>query len=286
VPLVPLSLCRIAIYLVTWLIWFCDPRGRRIVAANLAPAIGCRAHGPLRRAVRRSYVSFGFSIVESLHLHQIPAKTLHPPEFTITDPWGLLRDPPIRGPRILATLHANFELAPALLHQRGELETLHAVSLSHGDPIIDGLFDRYRAAAGVRSLLLDQAPLASLRALHKGAVVGIVGDRDYTGGGGFVKICGQRLCIPVGPAALAVQTGAIVVPSFLARRGHSRYQFFAGRPLQADPNLPKREEIQRICRRLAIWYERCLIAAPSQWVAFHPVWGRASKDLGASPTWV
>lgn len=286
IPLVPLWLCRFMAYLGALLWWFLDHRGRRVVGANLAPLIPCRAHGTLRRAVRRSFLCFAYSLTEGLHLHRLPPTMLTAPGFRLTDPWGSLSRPPMRGPAIMVTLHANWELAPALLHQRGELELLHALSLTHGDEQIDALYDRYRAAAGVRSLWLDEAPLASLRALGAGSILGIVGDRDYTGNGVPVRVCGQCMRIPIGPAALAVQTGAPIRPSFTARRSMGRFHMLFGRPITADRDQPKRAEIRRICDELARWYERCLIAAPAQWVAFHPVWDQRSKGPGPPPTWV
>lgn len=286
VPLVPLRLCHLAAYLIAVVAWFVDHRGRRTVGANLAPLIASRSHGPLRRAVRRSYICFAFSMAEGLHLHRLPPRLLRAPGLRITDPWGVLAQPPLRGPAIMVTLHVNWELSPALLHQRGELEQLHALSLSHGDELIDALYDRYREAAGVRSLWLDRAPLASLRALGRDAVLGIVGDRDYSSNGVAVRVCGRELRIPVGPAALAVQSGAPVRPTVLMRRGTSGFHMLLGRPIVARHDAPKRREIARICDELAMWYERCLRAAPAQWVAFHPVWGGGAGVPGSPPTWV
>lgn len=286
VPLIPLQACRFMAWVGATVFWFLDARGRRVVAANLAPLIASRAHEPLRRAVRRSYICFTLSLAEGLHLHRLPPAMLTLPGYRCTDPWKVLADPPLRGPRIMVTLHMNWELAPALLHQRGELALLHALSLTHHDEEIDALYERYRAAAGVRSLWLDRAPLASLRALGEGAVLGIVGDRDYTGKGIAVRVCDRPLRIPVGPAALAVQTGAPIQPAMLARRGLGRFHMLLGRPIHARTDRPKRDEIRRISDELAHWFERCLRAAPSQWVAFHPVWPPDTAAPGSPPTWV
>ena len=284
-PLVPLFLARCIGYGIGLAFWFFDARGRRIVAANLAPLMPQASASSLRRSVRRSYILFSFSIIENLHVHQPPKNILRPPGLRIDDPWGTWRHGPMQGPMITVTHHANWELSASLAHHRGHLECLHAISLSHGDPEIDKLFDRYRAQAGVVALRLETAPLASLRALNQGAVVGIVGDRDYTHHGLLVTVCGKALRIPVCTASAAGPTGAPIVPTWLARSGWTRFRHFAGRPLRADPNLPKREEIKRLCHSLAHWFERVLRAAPSQWVAFHPVWDEP-KGLGAPPCWV
>lgn len=285
VPLLPMLPTRFLVYLAAHLAWLCDARARRIVAGNLAPLMpGCRGES-LRRTVRRNMVLFGWTLIEHCTLHRIDARAGRPPNLSIHDPWRILADPPLAGPAILVCPHANFARAPALLHRMGILERLYAISLSHGDPAIDALFDRVRAAAGIDSLLVDRAPLASLRHLHDGHLVGIVGDRDYSGSGIRVAACGRHIRIPIGPAALAVQTGARILPTFLARRGTARFHLFCGRPIHPRPGVRKADQVRTITRELASWYIRCLRHAPSQWICFHPVWESTGggKGLGATP---
>ncbi|MDA3961765.1 MAG: lysophospholipid acyltransferase family protein [Planctomycetota bacterium] len=286
VPLVPMQISRIIAYFIALVGWACDHRGRRVVAANLAPLIPGTKPQALRRAVRRSYVAFSWMCVENLNLHRLPVSMCRAPFFQICDPWHSLAKPPLAGPAILVCPHVNFELAPAYLNRLNKMERLHAISLTHDDPEIDQLFDRVRATMGVQSLLVDEAPLASLRHLHDGHLIGIVGDRDYTGSGLSVPVGRRHIRIPVGPAALSVQTGAPIIPTFMARHGHTRFRFYLGKPIRPDTTLAKRYQVQGLTEQLTAWYTRCLRAAPCQWVAFHPVWEEGVKGLGAPPCWV
>jgi KDO2-lipid IV(A) lauroyltransferase len=51
-----------------------------------------------------------------------------------------------------------------------------------------------------------------IRACRAGALVALLADRDLTNGGIEVDFCGQRARMAVGPAALAVNTGAALYP--------------------------------------------------------------------------
>jgi len=53
------------------------------------------------------------------------------------------------------------------------------------------------------------------RACRSGALVALLADRDLTNGGIEVDFCGQRARMAIGPAALAVNTGAALYPCTL-----------------------------------------------------------------------
>ncbi|MHC5068711.1 MAG: hypothetical protein ACYTF0_09000, partial [Planctomycetota bacterium] len=135
-PLLPLRLTQWGSYLTSWVAWWQDARGRAVVADNLAPLVANRRRR--QHLVRLNFRNFCLSCAENLHLHQLPKRMLD--RFAIIDPWQHRTNGMLRGPAILCTVHANFELAPALLHQSGAIDHIHTISLSHGDPVIDQLF--------------------------------------------------------------------------------------------------------------------------------------------------
>ena len=143
------------------------------------------------------------------------------------------------------------------------------VSRSNLHSEVDDLFDRMRAGHGASSLLLDKAPLASLRALRNGEILGIVADRDYTGNGLAMDLAGRKMPIPVGPAALSVQTGAPIIPMLLARRGTSAFSLIVAKPIKADNLTNKTAQMPDLLSQLAKTMDRFIHAVPSQWMAFH-----------------
>ncbi len=178
---------------------------------------------------------------------------------------------------MLVTVHCNWELIAAICDLLGWTTAIDVVALSSGDPVIDGIFAGLRRSSRAESLALDRAPLGSLRALKAGRILGLVADRDYTGHGMRLSFAGETMSVPLGPAALAVQTGAPIIPLFLARRGFTRFHLQVGRPLRADLAAPKQREVERLMHELVATMTRFIATAPAQWVSFHDGWKDASR---------
>lgn len=268
----PLWLSRTLAYFVAATCWLVDARGRKVVQRNLAHFIPACCPEAQRRAARRSFISFALNVCEGFAMGGMDRTLFLPPHVEVVDPWGVFALRPRTQPTIFATVHCNWELAIAVYHHLQLISGCAVVTLSHDDPALDALFDQIRGRFNCRTLLLDRAPLASLRTLKDGQHLCLVGERDYTGNGLPVVFGGQRLRMPVGSAALAVQTGAPVVPCLLGRRSPTRFVLLVGKPLLADPTRPKGVQVGELSQRLADIYTRFISAAPGQWIAFHDAW--------------
>ncbi len=247
----PMRFTRMVAILVGTLAWMLDERGRRVVSRNYAHLIPARCTEAHARAVRASYRNFAIALSEGLRLGRLPEAYLGGDRLSLIDPWRVFAHRPIPGPAILVTVHSNWELMLAAASRLRLIEQVEAITLSQGDATIDHLFDRKRAAVGCRSLLLDRAPLAALRALKGDRVLGILADRDYTGGGVVVRFAGAPMALPAGPAALSVQTGAPIIPMFLARNGPGRFMLLVAKPITSRPGAAKTAEVRALTERLA-----------------------------------
>src|SRR4029077_17321287 len=69
-------------------------------------------------------------------------------------------------------------------------------------------FERSRGAVGLRIVGLREARRELLAALRRGEPVGLVGDRDVTGGGIPIVLFGSPAPLPIGPGLLAIESGA------------------------------------------------------------------------------
>ena len=142
-------------------------------------------------------------------------------------------------------------------------------------------FTRTRGAAGIRIVGLREARRELLAALREGISVGLVGDRDLTGGGLPVKLFGATANLPLGPAMLAVESGAPLYVVGVRRTGVGRY---VGR-LDAVPVPPggsRRDRVTAAMAGLAAAFERVVAAAPEQWWAvFFPIW--PDLEAGRAP---
>ncbi len=270
----PMQATCLLAYGVGTLFWAFDPAGRRVVARNLGHFIPRACVEARQRAVLASYRLFALALSEGMRLGRLPERYLGRERLRLVDPWKVFETRPLVGPAILVTVHANWELMLAATQRLKLIEQVEAITLRQGDPVIDHLLDRKRSLAGCRSLLLDRAPLAALRALKAGRILGVLADRNYSGAGLMVSFAGEQVALPAGPAALAIQTGAPIVPMFLARQGHRRFVLLVGRPLRPDPRLAKPDHIRELTERLDGAMARFIAAAPAQWVAFHDAWER------------
>lgn len=141
-----------------------------------------------------------------------------------------------------------------------------------GDPPLQRFFARSRTAVGVRLVGLESARHELRSALERGEPVGLVGDRDIAGGGHLTPFFGHPAPLPVGPALLAIETGAPVYVASVRRTGIGRY---AGRlarlGVPAEGSL--RERATATLEAEAAEFERLIAMAPEQWWgAFFPIW--------------
>jgi KDO2-lipid IV(A) lauroyltransferase len=253
-------------------LWLGDAKGRRTVARNLAHFIPRACPDALARTTWRSYTTFCRNVYDTLRLDRLKPRDVAGERLVVVDPWGVFRHTPLTGPAILAIAHCHWELTPAVLDRRGLTNGLDALALRSTDPWIDAVFERMRGAVKVRSLWLGGAPLAALRALKSGKIVLMAADRDYSRSGLEVVFGGQSLCVPRGPAALAVQSGAPIIPLMLARPDPTRLMLVVGKPIRPHLHAPRNAQVADLTRILATELERFIAAAPGQWIAFHDAW--------------
>ena len=140
------------------------------------------------------------------------------------------------------------------------------------DPGMQAYFERTRGRSGVRLVTLREARRALLQALRDGIPVGIVGDRDLTGGGTTIPLFGAPATLPMGPAMLAVESG---VPTYAltvrrASRGHYRGRVL---PVEVPVDGTRRERVMATMHHLAAAFEELIADATDQWWAvFFPIW--------------
>jgi lauroyl/myristoyl acyltransferase len=148
------------------------------------------------------------------------------------------------------------------------------------DPGLQAYFERTRGVAGIRLVGLREARRALLDALRGGIPVGLVGDRDLTGGGIPIPLFGAPAVLPMGPAMLAVESGVPVYGMTVRRAGDSTYR---GRliPIAVPADGSRRERVTTTMTHLAAAFEDLIADAPDQWWAvFFPIW----PDLEAPAT--
>ncbi len=175
------------------------------------------------------------------------------------------------GAVIFVGLHfGSLELPGLLLTSRvgGAVAPMETID----DPGLQDWFVRTRGAMGIRIVGLREARRELLAALRTGTSVGLVGDRDLTGGGTLTTLFGYPAALPLGPAMLAVESGATPYVVGVRRAGVGRY---LGRleTVVVPATGNRRERVTATTSAIAIAFERIIEDAPEQWWAvFFPIW--------------
>jgi KDO2-lipid IV(A) lauroyltransferase len=151
------------------------------------------------------------------------------------------------------------------------------------DPGLQAWMERTRSSAGIRIVPLEHARRELAAALRAGHSVGLVADRDLTGGGTLLPFFGHPAPIPAGPALLAVQTGAPLFVGGAKRAAGNRY---LGRMtlLEVPTQGPRRERVLTLMRQTVAVFEDLIAWAPEQWwAAFQPIWPDLEDEAPAPP---
>jgi lauroyl/myristoyl acyltransferase len=132
--------------------------------------------------------------------------------------------------------------------------------------------NRARTRMGLRFVETNSA-LGIHRVLRRGGILGVLADRAVTGVGERVPFFGQPALLPSVHVALALRTGAVLMPAFAHRDGNILRAVFEPElelPRTGDRDADVREGV----RRWAAVLEPHIRAAPEQWSVFEPVWRR------------
>ncbi len=178
----------------------------------------------------------------------------------------------VGGPVIFVSAHLGPIELPALYLANRSGRTFVAPMETVDDPALQGWFERSRGRLGVRIVGLRAARRALLAAVKAGDPIGIVADRDIAGGGLEVPLFGSPAPLPIGPALIAIETGAPIFAVGVRRLPDRR---IAGRLLAVPVATEgtRRERIAATLTATAAAFESLIADAPEQWSAvFFPIW--------------
>ncbi len=140
------------------------------------------------------------------------------------------------------------------------------------DPDLQAWFLRTRGTIGLRIVGLREARRELLAALRRGESVGLVGDRDLTGGGIEIELFGAPAPLPAGPGLLVMEAN---VPAYLMSVRRTGVGHYRGRlvSLPMPTEGTRRERLMAFLNAEARVFERAIALAPEQWWAvFFPIW--------------
>jgi len=185
-------------------------------------------------------------------------------------------------PVILIGMHYGAIEVPVIVAREMVGHQVTAPMETVGDPGLQRWFRESRSRVGVNVVPIADARRELTAALRRGESVGMVADRDLTGGGIMVPFFGHPAPIPAGPALLSIETGAPIYVGWARRTKGYRYR--GGLALVPAPQPGRlRARVTEITTSIVREFETLLADGPEQWWgAFHPIW--PDLAVGAKPT--
>ena len=191
---------------------------------------------------------------------------------------------PSRG-ALFVSMHMGWFELPALLAVARTGRPSVVPSETIADPALQAYLVGTRERLGLHLIELSGAKRMLKEALERGETVGLLGDRDITGGGIDTEFFGAPSPLAAGPALLAMDTG-ISPHVFGVWRDAAGVYHVSAEEVPFPTEGSRRERVTAYLQAEARAFERHIAAAPEQWIAvFHPIWPdleRGSLERGSA----
>ena len=197
------------------LAWRLFPDARRLALGNLEAAFPTLSAAERRVLLRRNYATLGAHLGDALA--SLDAKRPLSPLPIDAPSLALLRSSETNRGVLFVSAHLGpWERLAATLVANGVAMTV--VAREAYDPRLSHVYDRLRRARGIDAIYRGHpgAPTRLVRILKRGAVLGVPMDLRSRVPSIASRFLGRPALTPVGPARLALRTGARVVVGTVA----------------------------------------------------------------------
>ena len=246
--------------------WFwLSPGQRRAALDNYAAALGRDRSDPeVGRVARRAFQNYGRMLMDFLLIGSLSREELLE---RVTVDGREHMDCALESGRgvIMALPHmGSWDVAGAYAGALGYRVT--AVAERFPGSLNDAVV-KARRRFGLKIVTMGRSAVRALTAaLSSNEVVALVCDLEQ-GPGVSVRFFGRRATVPGGPAAIALKTGATLIPCHVTMVSPGRYH------ARIEPALAPREgeTKESLMQRVIEQFEGFIRERPDQWYAFRPM---------------
>jgi len=275
-----------------------DPRGRESVKANLRRVLPDASEERIAYEARWVFRNFGKYLTEFFRFRSFDRRFFlkHVAICGREHIDAALAQG--RGALIVSAHLSNWELGAAGLKVISGYP-VNVVVMMHRYGKVNNLFVRERESVGVRMIDTLVASRPVYRALERNEIVCMLGDRDPTEQGIWIKFFGQPCRFAQGPARFAIRSGAPIIPAYALRRTNDSFTLYFLPPIIAsdpstwrgvtleeamyDPNprrlagknthpRPRDAQVRAIMQAYARVIEEVIRWHPEEWGVFYRVW--------------
>ena len=251
------------------LFYVLDARHRRLAIANLEAAFPSRSRAECRSIARRTFAHFGRLLTALLKF-----STMTPPQMRARVEFA--------GAERVATAHASgrgvllftghfgyWELN-ALVHPL-ELAPLAVLARALDNPHLHAMLERVRSATGNSVIYKRGAVRRILRVLNDNGTVALLIDQHIHTDSVIVDFFNRPAWTTAALAAIAVRTGAPVIPVFALPLPGGRYRMVYEHPVD-PPASDDPEALREFTQRCTDVLEMYVRRYPDLWLWMHRRW--------------
>jgi KDO2-lipid IV(A) lauroyltransferase len=256
--------------LLGWAFYAADRPHRELAIANLQAAFPLRTPSECRAIARATFAHFGRLLVELLKFSRLPPDRLL---ARVTFEGRERVEDALAGGRgvLLFTGHFGFWEQHALAHALA-LGPMAVVARPLDNPHLHALLERVRTATGNTVIYRRGGIRRILRALAANGVVAMLIDQHVQAADAVaVEFFGRPAATTPLLAALALRTGAPVIPAFALPAGHGRYRLVYEPPVEPPPGGDP-EAIRTFTQRCTDVLEMYVRRYPALWLWMHRRW--------------
>lgn len=245
-------------------------RDRRAVMDNLSIIMATFDEKVLRAAARQVFINFAKYLVDFFRFSLVDKNYVD--KLVRVEGRQNIDEALKKGNGVIAmTAHVgNWELSAVITAFLGY--PVNVIVLSHKHKRINDFFVGQRESKGIKVVPVGVAVRKCFAALKENELIGVAGDRDFTGTGVTVKFLGKDVKMPKGPALFSLKTEAPIIPSFMIRQDDDTYRMFYQRPIDYTPTGNDDEDIAALTGKCAQAIEGIIRQYPTQWFMFRQFW--------------
>lgn len=249
---------------------------RNLAIANLRFAFPEKSEAEIKRLAIKVFENLGRTAAELISFPKINKSNID--DFVRIENIGMLNDALKKGKgAIVLTAHfGNWEMLALTIKVKGYPGSVV------GRRLYFHKYDRYlnylRKVNDVNVIYRDQSPRNILKVLKAGGIMGMLADQDVDSVEGvFVDFFGKPAYTPIGPAALAMASGAALVPAFIIRGEDGKHTLMIDKPVEIADTGNREADLLTNTRRWSDVVESYIRRYPDQWVWMHRRWKTRPK---------
>jgi KDO2-lipid IV(A) lauroyltransferase len=244
---------------------------RRVSFENLRflyPSV--KSPGQKRNLVINNFKEVGKNLIDMLRLTKYRNGTLD--RIVALKNGNNIRKLMDRGKGLIViTAHLGcWELIPAFFSQNDY--TVNVIAREVYDKNVNREVNRIRECFNIRIIDKARAPIVALKRLLRGEGVGILMDQNTKTNSVSIDFLGHKANTPIGPAYLALKTGAPVLPVAIHRLKDDSHLIEVGEEVSISRSGDFETDLFENTQRFSKAIERFIVNHPEEWVWFHKRW--------------